>query len=43
MPIYIIFGEVLGIFIIIDYKVTSITSSFPYKSIEVFINLLDVA
>jgi hypothetical protein len=45
MPIHIIFGEVLGIIIIIFIfynKVTSRSSSLPNKSIKFFVNLLNV-
>jgi hypothetical protein len=42
MPIYIIFGELLGIITIIYNKMASRSLNLPYISIELFVNLLDV-
>jgi hypothetical protein len=36
------FGEVLGIIIIVLNKMTSRSLNFSYMSIEFFVNLLDV-
>jgi hypothetical protein len=42
MSIFRIFGEVYVLLSLLYNTVTSRSSSFPYKSIEFFVNLLDV-